>query len=63
MEERKQSDSQNLQFQFGKNNKWRLCEAYNELHGLAPEMKTPFDAPAVLLVGQQTNGKRSRTVS
>ncbi|KAJ6856413.1 hypothetical protein NC651_038126 [Populus alba x Populus x berolinensis] len=37
------------------------CEAYNELHGLAPELKTPFDEPAVLLVGQQTDGKRSRS--
>ncbi|KAB5553345.1 hypothetical protein DKX38_010656 [Salix brachista] len=36
---------------------WRLYEAYNELHGLAQELKTPFDAPAVLVVGHQTDGK------
>lgn len=34
-----------------------LYEAYNELHGLAQEFETPFDAPAVLLVGHQTDGK------
>ncbi|RAL44982.1 hypothetical protein DM860_003741 [Cuscuta australis] len=37
--------------------KWRLYEAYNELHGLAQEFDTPFDAPAVLVVGHQTDGK------
>ncbi|KAJ4836574.1 hypothetical protein Tsubulata_035499, partial [Turnera subulata] len=36
---------------------WSLYEAYNELHGLAQELKTPFDAPAVLVVGHQTDGK------
>lgn len=36
---------------------WRLYEAYNELHGLAQEFETPFDAPAVLVVGHQTDGK------
>lgn len=36
---------------------WRLYEAYNELHGLAQEFDTPFDAPAVLVVGHQTDGK------
>ncbi|GFP98664.1 dynamin-like protein arc5 [Phtheirospermum japonicum] len=36
---------------------WKLYEAYNELHGLAQEFSTPFDAPAVLLVGHQTDGK------
>ncbi|XP_047315110.1 dynamin-like protein ARC5 isoform X2 [Impatiens glandulifera] len=34
-----------------------LYEAYNELHGLAQEFNTPFEAPAVLLVGHQTDGK------
>ncbi|EXB97705.1 Dynamin-like protein ARC5 [Morus notabilis] len=34
-----------------------LYEAYNELHGLAQEFQTPFDAPAVLVVGHQTDGK------
>lgn len=36
---------------------WKLYEAYNELHGLAQEFSTPFDAPAVLVVGHQTDGK------
>lgn len=36
---------------------WRLYEAYNELHSLAQEFETPFDAPAVLVVGHQTDGK------
>ncbi|CAA2964698.1 dynamin ARC5 isoform X2 [Olea europaea subsp. europaea] len=36
---------------------WRLYEAYNELHGLAQEFETPFDAPAVLMVSHQTDGK------
>ncbi|CAI9786205.1 unnamed protein product [Fraxinus pennsylvanica] len=36
---------------------WGLYEAYNELHGLAQEFETPFDAPAVLVVGHQTDGK------
>ncbi|GMP39116.1 hypothetical protein CsSME_00010082 [Camellia sinensis var. sinensis] len=35
----------------------RLYEAYNELHGLAQEFETPFEAPAVLVVGHQTDGK------
>ncbi|KAL8205812.1 hypothetical protein R6Q57_009363 [Mikania cordata] len=35
----------------------RLYEAYNELHGLAQEFETPFDTPAVLVVGHQTDGK------
>ncbi|KAL8116703.1 LOW QUALITY PROTEIN: dynamin-like protein ARC5 [Apium graveolens] len=34
-----------------------LYEAYNELHALAQELETPFDAPAVLVVGHQTDGK------
>jgi hypothetical protein len=38
-------------------NEWRLYEAYNELHALAQELHTPFDAPAVLVVGHQTDGK------
>lgn len=37
--------------------KSRLYEAYNELHGLAQEFQKPFDAPAVLVVGHQTDGK------
>ncbi|CAN6476158.1 unnamed protein product [Victoria cruziana] len=35
----------------------KLYDAYNELHGLAQEFHTPFDAPAILLVGHQTDGK------
>ncbi|XP_021896544.1 dynamin-like protein ARC5 isoform X2 [Carica papaya] len=34
-----------------------LYEAYSELHGLAQELGTPFQAPAVLVVGHQTDGK------
>ncbi|CAM8971685.1 hypothetical protein QQ045_029604 [Rhodiola kirilowii] len=37
--------------------KSKLYEAYNELHGLAQEFQTPFEAPAVLVVGHQTDGK------
>uniref|UniRef100_A0A803MD45 Dynamin-type G domain-containing protein n=1 Tax=Chenopodium quinoa TaxID=63459 RepID=A0A803MD45_CHEQI len=36
---------------------WRLYEAFNELHGLAQEFSTPFEAPAILVVGHQTDGK------
>ncbi|KAL4331328.1 hypothetical protein AHAS_Ahas13G0489100 [Arachis hypogaea] len=36
---------------------WRLYEAYNELHALAQDLHTPFDAPAVLVVGHQSDGK------
>lgn len=35
----------------------RLYEAYNELHSLAQVFKKPFDAPAILIVGHQTDGK------
>ncbi|XP_058089821.1 dynamin-like protein ARC5 [Magnolia sinica] len=35
----------------------KVYEAYNELHALAQEFDTPFDAPAVLVVGHQTDGK------
>ncbi|XP_030459244.1 dynamin-like protein ARC5 [Syzygium oleosum] len=41
----------------GGGNQSSLYEAYNELHGLAQEFDTPFDAPAVLVVGHQTDGK------
>jgi len=34
-----------------------LYEAYNQLHTLAQEFDKPFDAPAILVVGQQTDGK------
>lgn len=36
---------------------WDLYEAFNELHGLAQEFSTPFEAPAILVVGHQTDGK------
>eukprot|EP01018_Ginkgo_biloba_P019163 Gb_04150 [translate_table: standard] len=35
----------------------KLYEAYNELHGLAQDFHKPFDAPAILVVGHQTDGK------
>ena len=34
-----------------------LYSAYNDLHTLAQEYAKPFDAPAVLVVGQQSGGK------
>ncbi|GFR45611.1 hypothetical protein Agub_g7018 [Astrephomene gubernaculifera] len=35
----------------------RLYDAYNELHMLAQTFNKPFDAPAILVVGHQTDGK------
>eukprot|EP00775_Hariotina_reticulata_P003076 gene3076-3355_t len=35
----------------------RLYEAYNELHLLAQDFEKPFDSPAILVVGHQTDGK------
>lgn len=35
----------------------KLYEAYNELHALAQAFSKPFDAPAILVVGHQTDGK------
>ena len=35
----------------------RLYEAYNDLHALAQDFEKPFDAPAILVVGHQTDGK------
>ncbi|BFI43147.1 hypothetical protein AXG93_1633s1050 [Marchantia polymorpha subsp. ruderalis] len=35
----------------------KLYEAYNELHSLAQDFHKPFDAPAILVVGHQTDGK------
>ncbi|EFJ19523.1 hypothetical protein SELMODRAFT_110974 [Selaginella moellendorffii] len=35
----------------------KLYEAYNDLHGLAQDFDKPFEAPAILLVGHQTDGK------
>ena len=35
----------------------KLYEAYNELHSLAQEFHKPFDTPAILVVGHQTDGK------
>ena len=34
-----------------------LYEAYNALHSLAQDFEKPFDAPAILVVGHQTDGK------
>ena len=38
----------------------RLYEAYNDLHSLAQDFEKPFDAPAILVVGHQTDGKSGR---
>lgn len=35
----------------------KLYEAYNDLHSLAQDFHKPFDAPAILVVGHQTDGK------
>ena len=37
----------------------RLYEAYNDLHALAQGFNKNFDAPAILVVGQQSDGKSS----
>ena len=47
------TDSDN-QFRTGNE---RLYEAYNDLHSLAQDFQKPFDAPAILVVGHQTDGK------
>lgn len=39
----------------------RLYEAYNDLHSLAQDFEKPFDAPAILVVGHQTDGKSGMT--
>lgn len=36
----------------------KLYEAYNELHSLAQDSHKPFDAPAIVVVGHQTDGKK-----
>lgn len=38
----------------------RLYEAYNDLHSLAQDFEKPFDAPAILVVGHQTDGKSGK---
>lgn len=52
-----EEETEHHQLQDKEENEWRLYEAYNELHALAQELHTPFDAPAVLVVGHQTDGK------
>mmetsp|Transcript_3618 Transcript_3618/g.13104 ORF Transcript_3618/g.13104 Transcript_3618/m.13104 type:complete len:836 (-) Transcript_3618:783-3290(-) len=42
---------------FARSGNERLYEAYNELHSLAQDFRKPFDAPAILVVGHQTDGK------
>ena len=39
----------------------RLYEAYNDLHSLAQDFEKPFDAPAILVVGHQTDGKSGKS--
>ena len=39
----------------------RLYEAYNDLHSLAQDFEKPFDAPAILVVGHQTDGKSGQS--
>ena len=40
-----------------RNSNERLYEAYNDLHSLAQDFEKPFDAPAILVIGHQTDGK------
>jgi len=47
-------ESQDHSFRTGNE---RLYEAYNDLHALAQDFEKPFDAPAILVVGHQTDGK------
>ncbi|KAJ7560352.1 hypothetical protein O6H91_04G126000 [Diphasiastrum complanatum] len=35
----------------------KLYEAYSDLHSLAQDFRKPFEAPAILVVGHQTDGK------
>jgi hypothetical protein len=35
----------------------RLYEAYSQLHTMAQDFDKPFDSPAILVVGHQTDGK------
>jgi hypothetical protein len=51
------TDSQALEANFKSSGKEKLYEAYNDLHALAQVFSKPFDAPAILVVGQQTDGK------
>lgn len=41
----------------------KLYEAYNDLHALAKTFKKPFEAPSVLVVGHQTDGKSGARLS
>ena len=41
----------------------RLYEAYNDFHSLAQDFEKPFDAPAILVVGHQTDGKSGQSRS
>lgn len=50
------ADSQ-AEAKFKLSGKEKLYEAYNDLHALAQVFSKPFDAPAILVVGQQTDGK------
>lgn len=41
----------------------KLYDAYNELHSMAQAFDKPFDAPAVLVVGHQTDGKSGDSIA
>ena len=53
----KQANSNRMQTSSSLKEKEQLYEAYNLLHTLAQDFHKPFDAPAVIVVGQQTSGK------
>ena len=46
---------------FGRANE-RLYEAYSQLHTMAQDFDKPFDSPAILVVGHQTDGKSGASV-
>lgn len=50
-------DGERISEKFELDSSSKIYEAYNELHGLAQEFSTPFAAPAILVVGHQTDGK------
>ncbi|GBG46359.1 hypothetical protein CBR_g86243, partial [Chara braunii] len=51
------SGAQGSSHSFFPNGNEKLYEAYNDLHSLAQDFHKPFDAPAILVVGHQTDGK------
>lgn len=40
----------------------KLYEAYSQLHTMAQDFDKPFDSPAILVVGHQTDGKSGASI-